>query len=127
MRDPFLVFLPMLGWLFFSSLVAYAASKFHRAPATWLMLALLLSPLAAFFLLLVAGDPEATRALQEKEERIRERHPDRKDLREAALNEMECPHCGAPVNPVTGDGLHSLPAEPWLLICNECQGRVEPG
>lgn len=64
--------------------------------------------------------------LREKEERIRQRHPERKDIREAALNEMECPHCKAVVNPVTGDGLHSPEAEPWLLICSQCQGTIEP-
>ena len=70
--------------------------------------------------------PHRAMALQEKEERIRQRHPERKDLREAALNEMQCPHCGAAVNPVTADGLHSPEAEPWLLICNQYQGRIEP-
>ena len=61
-----------------------------------------------------------------KEERIRQQHPERKDIREAAMNEMDCPHCGAAVNPITEDGLHSSEKEPWLLICNQCQGTIEP-
>ena len=98
----------------------------HRPPATWFLLALLLSPLVAFVFLVLAGDPQQAMALAEKEERLRQRHPGRQDHREAALNEMQCPHCGAAVNPVTEDGLHSPEAEPWLLICNQCRGTVEP-
>jgi len=120
---------------------------FHRSPAAWFLLALLLSPLVALaFLymagdpllalllsplvalvfLYMAGDPQEALALQEKEERIRQQHPERKDVQEAALNEMSCPHCGAAVNPITEDGLHSSATEPWLLICNQCQGTIEP-
>jgi hypothetical protein len=65
-------------------------------------------------------------ALREKEERLREQHPGIKDVRLAELNEMQCPHCGAAINPVTGDGLHSPRAEPWLLICNQCFATIEP-
>ena len=55
--------------------------------------------------------PHRAMALQEKEERIRQRHPERKDLREAALNEMQCPtlrgrgqpgNCGWPTFPRGG-------------------------
>src|SRR5262249_35040482 len=126
MRDPLFVLVPLIVWVLFCFLVGKAASLFHRPPATWFLLALLLSPLLAFVLLLIAGDPWEAMALRQKEERIRQRHPERKDIREAALNEMECPRCGAVVNPVTGDGLHSSEAEPWLLICNQCQGKIEP-
>src|SRR5205823_13628375 len=115
-----------IAWLAACSLVAWLASSRHRPPGTWLLLAVLLSPLGALILLLVLGDPESAMLLSEKEERIRQQHPDRKDIYEAALNEMKCPACGAEVNPVTGDGLHSPHAEPWLLICDRCQTRVEP-
>lgn len=117
---------PLAVWLFLCSLVAVAASSFARRPATWFLLALVLSPLAAYLLLLVAGDARAALALREKEERIRQRHPERTDLREAALNETSCPRCGAVVNPVTGDGLHTSEAEPWLLICDRCRAPIEP-
>ncbi len=126
MRDPLLVLALIIVWLLLCSLVGGVASSFRRPPATWFLLALVLSPLLALVLLLVAGDPQEAAALREKEERIRQRHPDRKDIREAALNELNCPHCGTTVNPVTGDGLDSSEAEPWLLICNQCQGKIEP-
>jgi hypothetical protein len=122
---PYIV-VPSVVWLLFCCLVGRAAASFGRRPSTWFLLALLLSPLAAYVLLLVAGDARSALALREKEERLRQRYPDRADLREAALNEMDCPHCGAPVNPVTGDGLHTTEAEPWLLICDRCQATIEP-
>ena len=37
-----------------------------------------------------------------------------------------CPHCGARVNPATGEGLHCPVGEPWILICDKCQNKVEP-
>jgi hypothetical protein len=113
-------------WLLLCALVGRAASSSHRPPATWFLLAVLLSPLAAYVLLLLAGDAEAGRALAEREERIRRRHPGLKNVREAALNEARCPRCGAEVNPVTGEGLHSPEEEPWLLICDGCQTPYEP-
>ena len=112
-------------WLLLSFLVGRFASSLHRSPAIWFLLALLCNPLLAFAILWVIGDPQATVAI-EREDRIRQRHPERKDIREAALNEMNCPHCGAAVNPITEDGLHSSEREPWLLICNRCQGMIEP-
>ncbi len=141
-------------WFLFSFFVGRTASSLHRSPVTWFLLALLCNPLLVLAILLcfigdpppaiwfllallcnpllvfailwIIGDPEATAALREREDRIRERHPERKDIREAALNEMNCPHCGAAVNPITEDGLHSSEREPWLLICNRCQGTIEP-
>jgi hypothetical protein len=118
--------LAFVFWFALCLLIARTASSLHRPPGTWVLLAILFSPPVAFVLLLFAGDPEEAEALREKEERLREKHPERKDLQEAAKNEMNCPHCGAAVNPITEDGLHSPPAEPWLLICNQCQGTIEP-
>ena len=113
-------------WLLLCALVGRAAAAAHRPPATWFLLAALLSPMAAYALLLLAGDPEAGRALAEREDRIRRRHPGLKNVRDAALNEARCPRCGAEVNPVTGEGLHSPEEEPWLLICDGCQTPYEP-
>src|SRR3954451_25033057 len=62
-------------WFLLCALVGRAASSLHRPPATWFLLAALLSPLAAYALLLLAGDPEAGRAWAEREDRIRRRHP----------------------------------------------------
>lgn len=126
MHDPFIVLVAVSAWLLPCFVVGRTASSFHRPPATWFLLALLLSPVVAFVLLHIAGDPQEALTLQEKEEQIRQQHPGRKDIREAALNEMKCPHCGAAINPITEDGLHSSEREPWLLICNQCQGTVEP-
>ncbi|OAI47618.1 hypothetical protein AYO44_01710 [Planctomycetaceae bacterium SCGC AG-212-F19] len=126
MRDPATVLLPILVWFVFAILVGRLAAWFHRSPGTWFLLALLLSPLVAFIGLLLAGDPQQAATRHEQEERIRQQHPDRKDIREVLLNEMTCPHCGAAVNPVTGDGLSSPQAQPWLLICNRCQNAIEP-
>jgi hypothetical protein len=115
-----------LVWLFLCILVARTAYAFHRPPAAWVILAVLFSPLIMLATLYIIGDPQETAALQDKEDRLRQLHPERTDIREAALNEMNCPHCGAAVNPITEDGLHSSEKEPWLLICNQCQGRIEP-
>lgn len=113
-------------WLLLCALVGRAAASFHRPPATWFLVAALLSPLAAYALLLVAGDPEAGRARAEREARIRRRHPGLTNVRDAALNEAHCPRCGADVNLVTGDGLHTSEEEPWLLICDGCQAPYQP-
>ena len=113
-------------WLLLCALVGRAASSFHRPPATWFLLAAVLSPLAAYALLLLAGDPKAGRAWAEREERIRRRHPGLKNVREAILNEAHCPRCGAEVNLITGEGLHTSDEEPWLLICDGCQSPYEP-
>ncbi len=117
---------PLLFWGFLCYLVGRAATRFNRQATPWILLSILLSPLAAYILLLFSGNPQEALSLQEKEERIRRQHPERTDIREAALNEMNCPHCGAVVNPITEDGLHSSETEPWLLICDQCQGIIEP-
>jgi hypothetical protein len=71
-------------------------------------------------------DDERGRALREKEERIRREHPDLKDVREAAMNEVQCPGCKATINPITGDGYHSPQGEPWVMLCNQCKRCIEP-
>ena len=126
MHDPYLAALPVLVWLFFCFVVGRFAVTFHRSSGVWFLVALLLSPLGAVIALYLAGDAEGDPVQREKEERIRRNHPHRKDVQEAILNEMNCPHCAAAVNPVTGDGLHSSEEEPWLLFCNRCQEAVEP-
>jgi hypothetical protein len=126
MRDPVFLIVPALAWILLCLVVGKIAASFHRPPGTWILLALLFSPLVAFVFLLIAGDTEQALALAQKEEEIRRKHPERQDIREAALNEMNCPHCGAAINPVTEDGLHSPAGKPWLLICNQCQTAVEP-
>ena len=126
MHDSLFVLVPIIVWMLCCALVGRLAASLHRPPATWFLLALLLSPVVTAVVLLFLGDPEQALALREKEERIRQRHPERTDLREAALSEMQCPHCGAAVNPITADGLHSPEAQPWLFLCNECQGTIEP-
>jgi hypothetical protein len=126
MHDFLFILGPIIVWMLLCALVGRFAASFQRPPATWFLLAALLSPAVAAVILLCLGNPEQAIAMREKEERIRQRHPERTDLREAALSEMECPHCGAAVNPITEDGLHSLEAEPWLLLCNKCEGTIEP-
>ena len=39
---------------------------------------------------------------------------------------MHCPGCGARVNPLTREGLHSPEREPWRLICDRCQETIQP-
>jgi hypothetical protein len=113
-------------WLFFCIVVGRTATALGRPAATWFLIAVVISPLAAYVLLLLAGDAQLARALREKEERIRRLHPERTDIRDAALNETTCPACGAVVNPVTGDGLYTAETEPWLLFCDQCQGPIQP-
>jgi len=120
------VLLPVVIWLLFCLLVGRSASSFQRSPFAWFLLSLLISPLIAYLLLLFVGNPQEAISRREKEERIRQKYPERKDIREAAMNETKCPHCGAEVNPITMDGLHSPDAVPWLLICKKCRGKIEP-
>src|SRR4051794_39409812 len=97
-----LFFVALSGlWLTLCFLVARAAAAYRRPPGTWFLLSLFVGPLIALILLYVVGDPQDAAELHDKEERIRQRHPDRKDIREAALNEMNCPTCGAELNVVT--------------------------
>jgi hypothetical protein len=110
--------------LLLAALIAWRAKAYGRAPGPWFLLALFVSPVIAFVVLWALGRPEEE-VLSEKEERIRRRHPERTDIREAALNEMKCPRCGAEVNVVTGDGLHTAENEPWLLFCNSCEAQIE--
>src|SRR5262245_53844734 len=91
--------------IFFSALVAKVASWFHRSPATWFLVAMVSTPLLGIILLFLAGDPVAAKTRREKEERLRELYPGRRDIGDIALNEMNCPECGATVNPVTSEGL----------------------
>lgn len=113
-------------WLFLCFLVGQEAQKYKRSASAWFLLALCFSPLVTFIFLLVADVPYNAILREEQEQRIRERHPERTDVRHIAANEMSCPKCGASVNPVTRDGLRSPDNEPWLLICNQCEAKIEP-
>ncbi len=113
-------------WVALAGLVTRAAVAYRRPPGTWVLNSLFVGAPIALILLYIVGDPEDAAALQDKEERIRRRHPERTDIREAAMNEMRCPTCGADVNVVTGDGLHTAEDEPWLLFCDRCKGQIEP-
>jgi hypothetical protein len=126
MNDLTSIAMSFVIWLFFCVLVGRAAFSFHRSPAFWSLLAFVLSPLGAIVLLFIVGEVREDASLQEKEERIRSEHPEIQDVRQAAQNETQCPHCGAEINPVTGHGLHSPRATPWLLICSACLVEIEP-
>lgn len=124
--DPAAVVVVLVVWMFGCFLVGRLAVSYHREFGTWVLIALLTSPLIAFLLLQFAGDAEQARDLAEKEEDIRRRHPGLAHVRESAVNATHCPTCRAAVNPITRDGLHSPDAEPWLLLCDQCGGPVEP-
>ena len=119
-------FLAVLLYLLHYFFAAWLARSYTGSPILFLIVAVLFSPFVALIFLLVAGVPYAAVVRKEKEERARKQHPERADVREIALSELECPKCGAKVNPVTGAGLHSPEDEPWLCICNACQTEIEP-
>lgn len=48
------------------------------------------------------------------------------DAIEESKYTMRCPGCGARINPLTREGLHSPEGEPWLLICDRCNETVQP-
>ena len=101
----------------------------ESSPTTsiWYWLTFLISPLAAIaFFASREKDDEAAQELREREKKIRREHPDLKDVRDAAVNEMQCPGCKATINPITGDGFYCPPGEPWAMICSQCNNRVEP-
>jgi hypothetical protein len=39
---------------------------------------------------------------------------------------INCPNCGSRVNPATGEGLHCPVGQPWVLICDRCQNKIDP-
>ena len=123
----FLTWLAIVAvWIVLCLLVGWRATSYKRSPEAWFLLAMLFSPLAAFVFLLVANVPHAAVVRREREDRLRRAHPERADIREAALSELFCPKCGATLNPATGDGLHSPEDEPWVLICNQCATEIQP-
>lgn len=48
------------------------------------------------------------------------------DSIETSQYAMRCPGCGARINPLTREGLHSPEHEPWLLICDRCDETIQP-
>jgi hypothetical protein len=118
--------LSMILCLPFSVLVGWMAKSYQRSSGAWFLLAVIFTPLVAFVFLLVAGVPHSAVVRKEKEERVRKQHPDRGDVSDIARSELDCPQCGATVNPATGDGLHSPESEPWRLICDKCEAEVVP-
>jgi membrane protein implicated in regulation of membrane protease activity len=114
------------AWFALCLLVGWLATLYERSAGAWFLLAMLFSPLAAFVFLLVANVPHAAVVRREREDRLRRAHPERADIREAALGELSCPKCGATLNPATGDGLRSSDDEPWRLFCNQCGTEIEP-
>lgn len=110
----------------FSALIGWMAKSYQRAPFAWFLLSVAFTPVAAFVFLLVADVPHGAVVRKEKEGRARSRHPAATSVREIALSELECPKCGAIVNPATGDGLDSPEDEPWRLICNQCGTEIQP-
>jgi hypothetical protein len=61
-----------------------------------------------------------------QEQRGANPHSEHTDADEVGGAWVNCPHCGARVNPATGEGLHSPGGQSWVLICDTCQHRVEP-
>ena len=118
--------LTMVCCLPLSVLIGWMAKSYQRSPGAWFLLAVVFTPLVAFVFLLVAGVPYSAVVRQQKEHRARSRHPEAADVREIALSELECPKCGATVNPATNDGLHSPEDEPWRLICSQCGAEIQP-
>ena len=110
----------------FSVLIGWMAKSYQRSSGTWFILAVAFTPPVAFVFLLVAGVPHSAVVRKEKEQRARTQHPERADVEEVVMSELECPQCGATVNPSTGDGLHSPEDEPWLLMCNQCESEIKP-
>jgi hypothetical protein len=48
------------------------------------------------------------------------------DVIDESRYSMRCPRCGARINPLTREGLHSPAGEPWLLICDGCDQTIQP-
>ena len=61
-----------------------------------------------------------------REQRGPYQHPERTNVGAVDETGMKCPHCGARVNPATGERLHSPVGESWVLICDRCQNKIEP-
>ncbi|MBC8873013.1 MAG: hypothetical protein H8E44_26565 [Planctomycetes bacterium] len=116
----------VIAWIPLCFLVARAAKTYQRSGTGWFALAFVFSPLVAYTFLLVADVPHKAVLRQQKEDRVRDRHPDRTDAREVAHYERDCPNCGAAVNTSTGDGLHSPESQPWRLLCENCDTEITP-
>ena len=72
------------------------------------------------------GQRDASRSVGFRERRVPLHDPDRTEASGVIGAELQCPYCGATVNPATGEGLHSPVGQAWVLICDQCQNRIEP-
>lgn len=115
-----------LCWSPLCLLVGRFATSYQRSAGAWFLLSLFFSPVVAFIFLSVAGVPYSAVVRLKKEERLREKHSDDIDVRQAALHETKCPRCSAIVNPFTGGGVRSSEDEPWHLFCTNCGSEIEP-
>ena len=113
-------------YMFLCYVIARHAQTCLHSFSAWFGLSFIFTPLVAFVFLCFAGTPHEAVVLKEKEDRARQEHPSRTDLRAIAIAETQCPKCGARVNPETRDGLRSPEDQPWQLLCLECGAEVEP-
>lgn len=116
----------VIAWIPLCILVGMDAGGKLRSGFAWFLLAFLFSPFVAYIFLMIAGVSHNAVVRIEKEKVFRRQHPERSDVREVVANEMACPKCGAIVNPVAGDGLHSREDEPWVLLCDSCECEINP-
>ena len=122
--DLILPAIAMILWIPLALLVGRTATSYQRSPLGWFVLACIFSPPVTYVFLLVADVPHKSVLRQELADRVKARHPDRKDVGVETEHEMDCPKCGASVNSYTGDGLHSPEDEPWRLICDKCETEI---
>ena len=107
-----LVFMLLVVNLLPSVIVGLMAKPYQRSTRAWFFLAMAFTAPVAFVFLLVAGFPNSGVVRNKKEEWTRTQHPERVDVSGIAQSELTCSQCGATINPVTGDALHSPEEEP---------------
>jgi hypothetical protein len=121
----FLGIVAAIAWIPLCLLVAYQAKANQRSVIAWFALAVVLSPLVAFVVLLVTSTPKQSVSKQEAKERPSAYTSEPTDVLDSEHYERSCPKCGAAVNAATGDGLHWPEKEPWRLMCNECDTEIK--
>ncbi|MBN1461688.1 MAG: hypothetical protein JXA57_19320 [Armatimonadetes bacterium] len=124
---PFLALALFVLYVALCVLVGRLARRYLRSPVGWFLLAFFFAPLIAFIFLLVASTPHCAVLRKQREDAVRERHPDAspKEITIIVANEATCPKCDAPVNLYSKKGLHASEKKPWIYLCDACAAEIE--
>ncbi len=116
----------LFAYIILSFGIGKVACSYKRSFWGWFFLSLGFSPLTAILFLAIADVPHKAVVREENEKSVRSRYPGKEDNEIRAIAEVEttCPHCDAPVNARTGDGIIQSEEQPWKLFCASCEKEL---